>query len=82
MVTYRFIVDFDAEAGVWYVCDSNLPGLQTEAESLDILIQKLRVMVPDLLDAIDARDGGDDGKGEIPLEVVLHVNSQARAAAA
>ena len=81
MVTYRFVVDFDSDAGVWYVRDSNLPGLRTEARSLDDLVRNLRVMVPDLLDAIDQCDSGPGRHGEVPLEVILHTNSRARAAA-
>lgn len=50
-MTYRFAVDFDPEADVWYVRDSTLPGLRTEAPSIDALVGKLRVMVPDLLAA-------------------------------
>jgi hypothetical protein len=51
-MTYSVIVDFDPEASVWYVCDSTLPGLRTEAASIDALVGKLRIMVPDLLAAI------------------------------
>ena len=81
-MTYRFTVDFDAEAGVWYICDSTLPGLRTEAESLDALVGKLRDMVPDLLAAIDEPGGAADTAGEIPFEVILHTNTQARHPAA
>lgn len=82
MASYRFVIDYDAEAGVWYVCESNLPGLRTEAASLDRLVENLKVLVPDLLDAIDECNGNSDGAGEIPFEVILHANSQARATAA
>jgi hypothetical protein len=40
---------WDAEAEVWSAEGENLPGLVTEAESLDALMAKLRVMVPELL---------------------------------
>ncbi|MGQ0484414.1 MAG: DUF1902 domain-containing protein [Hyphomicrobiales bacterium] len=82
MTAYRITVDFDAEAGVWYVCDSTLPGLRTEAESLDALVGKLRDLVPDLLAAIDEPGGTADAAGEIPFEVILHTNTQARHPAA
>lgn len=81
-MTYRFTVDFDGEAGVWYVCDSTLPGLRTEANSLDTLINKLRIMVPDLLAAIGEKAGETDVASDIPFEVVLHTNTQARRPAA
>ena len=82
MSAYRFTVDFDTEASVWYVCDSTLPGLRTEAESLDALVGKLRIMVPDLLAARDRQDGEADADEEIPIEVILHTNTQARRPAA
>jgi hypothetical protein len=81
-MAYRFTVDFDAEAGVWYVRESTLPGLRTEAETLDSLASKLRVMVPELLAAIDEPRGTADVDGDIPFDVVLHTNTQARRPAA
>ena len=49
---YQFTVDFDSEAEVWFVRETTLPGLRTEANTLDDLVAKLRIMVPDLLAAI------------------------------
>jgi Domain of unknown function (DUF1902) len=40
---------WDAEAGVWSAEADNLPGLVTEAEDPQLLMQKLGVMVPELL---------------------------------
>jgi predicted RNase H-like HicB family nuclease len=40
---------WDPEAGVWYVEDSNVPGLSTGADTLDELVEKLKVVVPELL---------------------------------
>jgi hypothetical protein len=40
---------WDAEAEVWSAEAENLPGLVTEADSIDALMAKLRVMVPELL---------------------------------
>ena len=82
MTAYRFAVDFDTEAGVWYVCDSTLPGLRTEAESFDALVDKLRIMVPDLLAAIAEPGSAADAAGDIPFDVILHTNTQARRSAA
>jgi hypothetical protein len=43
-------VEWDEEAQVWYVADSDVPGLATEAPSMDQMIAKLKVMVPELLE--------------------------------
>lgn len=82
MTAYRFTVDFDAEADVWYVVESTLPGLRTEADSLDALVKKLRAIVPDLLAALEELGGETNVADEIPIEVVLHTNAQARRPAA
>ena len=81
-MAYRFTVDFDTDANVCYVRDSTLPGLATEAQSLDTLVAKLQVMVPDLLAAIDATAGTANASDDIPFEVILHANTQARRPAA
>jgi len=39
----------DQEAGVWVAESTNLPGLVTEAETAELLLEKLRLMVPELL---------------------------------
>ena len=50
----------DTEAGVWYVADSDVPGLATEAASFDELCRKILIMVPELLDA-NGWDGDPEG---------------------
>ena len=46
---YRATLSRDDEAGVWYVSDTNVPGLATEADTLPQLLAKLRHLVPELL---------------------------------
>ncbi|WP_342152535.1 DUF1902 domain-containing protein [Methylorubrum sp. SB2] len=41
---------WDDEADVWFVRESNVPGLVTEAETLDALRRKLPGMIQDLLE--------------------------------
>ena len=45
------------EAGVWVATSDDVPGLVTEAESLDVLSDKLKVLVPELLDVNDFGQG-------------------------
>jgi hypothetical protein len=42
---------WDGEAKVWVVTSDDVPGLATEAGSLDALLPKLKTMIPELLDA-------------------------------
>lgn len=41
---------WDPEAAVWVATSGDVPGLVTEADDLDQLLGKVRVMVPELLD--------------------------------
>ena len=43
--------EWDAEASVWVATSDDVPGLATEAETLEALSTKLEIMVPELLDA-------------------------------
>jgi len=43
--------EWDPEANVWVASSDDLPGLVTEAETVEALQQKLAIMVPDLLEA-------------------------------
>ena len=45
----------DAEAGVWYVEESDLFGLNAEADTLEELVDKLPAVISDLLDLTTAR---------------------------
>jgi predicted RNase H-like HicB family nuclease len=49
---------WDDEAKVWYVEDSDVPGLATEADTIDELRQKILVRIDDLLE--DAPDRPDE----------------------
>jgi predicted RNase H-like HicB family nuclease len=42
---------WDAEASVWVAESDDVPGLITEADDLEALMGKLRVMIPELLEA-------------------------------
>lgn len=41
---------WDDDAGVWVATSDDVPGLVAEAESLDALYEKLKVLVSELLD--------------------------------
>jgi len=50
-VTYHVQADWDAEAGVWVATSEDVPGLATDAETIERLTNRLRVMIPELLAA-------------------------------
>ena len=41
---------WDDEAKVWVATSDDVPGLVTEAETTERLIEKLKVMIPELLE--------------------------------
>jgi hypothetical protein len=60
----------DREAGVWFIEESDLFGLNAEAETLEGLIDKLPAVISDLLEP------GAAGDTEVPIDVVVHVSTR------
>ena len=67
MNTKPFFVraEWDEEAGVWSASSDDVSGLATEAASLEDLVAKLKVMIPELLEA-----NGCPHASEIPFELL------------
>ena len=57
--------EWDEEAMVWVATSDDVPGLATEAVTMEALIEKLKVMIPELLVANNV--GFDD---EVPFEII------------
>jgi predicted RNase H-like HicB family nuclease len=58
---------WDPEASVWVAESEHVPGLVTEAESLEMLVGKLRTLIPELLEA-----NGVATDGELPFCLIAH----------
>jgi len=43
--------EWDEEAAVWVATSDDVPGLVTEEATIEGLIQKLRIIIPELLEA-------------------------------
>jgi predicted RNase H-like HicB family nuclease len=50
---YRVNAEWDPEAAVWVATSDDVPGLATEASTMEALAEKLRVLIPELLEAND-----------------------------
>ncbi len=48
--TYNVTCQWDPEAAVWYVAESDVPGLITEAATLELMEAKLMRLIPELLE--------------------------------
>jgi predicted RNase H-like HicB family nuclease len=59
--------NWDPEASVWVAESEDVPGLITEADTLEALQAKLPGIIQDLLE-----DEDDGEEVEVPIELVLH----------
>jgi predicted RNase H-like HicB family nuclease len=50
---------WDDEAKVWVAESNDVPGLITEADTVSALVQKLKYMIPELLDENGYPDGDE-----------------------
>ena len=68
---------WDAEAGVWWAESADLPGLVSEARTLDALIERVSSVIPDLLAAAE----GPLATGSPPRRVTFRVDRMVEVAA-
>lgn len=62
--------EWDPEASVWVATSDDVPGLVTEAESVEALATKLAVLIPELLEA-NGRIAGNSVR-EVPISLIAH----------
>ncbi len=65
---------WDEEAEVWFVNESDIPGLVTEAPSLEALRRKLPGMIQDLLDV--------EATTEIEVDLIAYAHDRVTVEAA
>jgi predicted RNase H-like HicB family nuclease len=67
---------WDDEAEVWVAESDDIPGLITEADTMEHLIKKLKVLIPELIEANrDKIENFRDNK--IPFHVVSNCHDMA-----
>jgi predicted RNase H-like HicB family nuclease len=69
-VVYHVQADWDPEAEVWVATSEDVPGLATEAPTVETLAAKLRIMIPELLEANHVSSG--EQAGAISFELTSH----------
>lgn len=62
---YVVRAEWDSEATVWVATSDDVPGLATEADTLEALSAKLETLMPELLDA-----NGLNDCAEVPFELL------------
>jgi predicted RNase H-like HicB family nuclease len=73
-MAYTVQATWDEEAKVWVAESEDVPGLATEAESPEALLNKLRVLVPELLEL-----NGCLPSNEKSVEVAIRYQREERA---
>lgn len=67
---YQVSAFWDEEAAVWVATSEDVPGLATEADTIEALSQKLRDIIPDLL--LSNRVIPTDYAGAIAIQLTSH----------
>jgi predicted RNase H-like HicB family nuclease len=66
MPPYHVKAQWDSEAGVWVASSDDVPGLATGADTFEALVDKLKVVIPELLE-----ENGllSTGTADVPFEI-------------
>ena len=74
--TFHVRADWDPEAEVWVAISDDVPGLGTEAATIEELLENLRMILPELLEADEALPAGS----AFAFELTSHRREQLRLA--
>lgn len=69
-ITFKVQAFWDKDAEVWVATSEDVPGLVTEASTIEVLTQKLREMIPELI--LLNRIVPPDYVGSISFELTSH----------
>jgi predicted RNase H-like HicB family nuclease len=72
---YKVNAFWDAEAKVWVAEGVDVPGLTTEAATIEQLMKRLKVMVPEMLEANGVLPSGQT---EIPFELTATISGMGK----
>ena len=65
---YTIQCAWDAEAEIWVATSDDVPGLATGADTLEGLVQKLKVVIPELLEGNGLLAANEPG--DIPFAII------------
>lgn len=81
-VTFTIYCQWDDEARVWFVAESDVPGLAGEAPTPEAMNQLLRSRVPELVELNRPDLVRGAGREHAPVELVIHNEQRLRLACA
>ena len=74
MTTYHVTAEWDDDARVWVASSDDVPGLATGADTFEDLVEKLKVVIPELLVENGLLLAGTDS---VPFEIKAERNELA-----
>jgi predicted RNase H-like HicB family nuclease len=81
MALWTIRAEYDPEARVWWTAECDVPGLVTEADTLEQLAAKLKVMVAEMVEENDHLLTAEQRSGPHDFRLIAHYEVQDRAAA-
>jgi predicted RNase H-like HicB family nuclease len=75
MSLYHVNAEWDDEAAVWVASSDDVPGLATGADTLELLIEKLKIIIPELLEANGLLSAGVE---DVPFAIKAERTERAR----
>ena len=81
MALWTIRAEYDPEAKVWWTSDSDVPGLVTEAETLEKLAEKLEHLVAEMVEENAAFIPEERRVGPHEFRLIAHHELQRLAAA-
>lgn len=67
---YVVRADWDHEAGVWVAYSEDIPGLATGGDTFEALFDKLRIVVPELLEENGLLPPSSGGTVDVPFSLI------------
>ena len=75
MAPYHVRAEWDAEAEVWVASSDDVPGLATGADTFEALVEKLKVVIPELLEENGLLSAGTT---DVPFEITAERTEHAK----
>lgn len=75
MPPYHIKAEWDADAEVWVASSEDVPGLATGADTFESLIEKLKVVIPELLEENGLLAAGAT---DVPFEITAERSEHAK----
>jgi predicted RNase H-like HicB family nuclease len=75
MPPYHVKAEWDADAEVWVASSDDVPGLATGADTFESLVEKLKVVIPELLEENGLLPAG---AAEVPFEIIAERTEHAK----